>query len=171
VDIGAGRGVDDLWFARRGARVIGFDFALRGSQQVAAMAAREQLPVEFRRMNLLELRSVLAESARVAHLAGRKVVLARHIADATNEVGRTHLWRACEMMLRDGGRLYLEVLVARGRDDPFAQRNHVRPLKLGTVVRELQARGATVVSRDVTAEGPDNDKQHRTGRLVVEWQR
>ncbi len=172
VDIGAGRGVDDLWFARNGASVLGFDFALRGSQQVAAMAAREQLSVEFRRMNLLELRSVLAESARVAHLAGRKVVLARHVADATNEVGRTNLWRACEMMLRGGGRLYLEVLVARGHEDRFAQRNHVRPVRLGAVVRELQARGATVVSRDVVrAEGPDNDKKHRTGRLVVEWQR
>lgn len=168
VDVGAGRGVDDLWFARGGSRVIGFDFALRGSQQVAAMAAREDLPVEFRRMNLLELRSVLAESARVAHIGGRKVVLARHIADATNEVGRANLWRACEMMLRGGGRLYLEVLVARGHEDPFAQRLHVRPVRLGVVVRELQARGATVLAREVS---PDNDKKHRTGRLVVEWQR
>ena len=31
VDIGCGRGVDDLWFARQGASVLGLDYAIRGS--------------------------------------------------------------------------------------------------------------------------------------------
>ncbi len=70
VDIGCGRGTDDLWFARQGASVIGLDYAIRGSVPVARLAETEDVDLEFRTMNLCELRSVLTESARVAHLPG-----------------------------------------------------------------------------------------------------
>ena len=123
-------------------------------------------------MNLCELRSVLTEGARVARLPGRTVVTARHVADATDSVGRAYLWRACEMMLSGGGRLYVEFVSQRGEDDPFTHDNHLRTLAVRRVVDELQDRGATVVSRTVTEhEGPDVTTGHRTGRLVVEWQR
>ncbi len=48
VDIGCGRGVDDLWFARQGASVVGLDYALRGSEAVAGLAADEEVDLEFR---------------------------------------------------------------------------------------------------------------------------
>jgi SAM-dependent methyltransferase len=172
VDIGCGRGVDDLWFARQGAQVIGLDYAIRGSRPVAGVAAGEDVDLEFRELNLCELRSVLTEGARVARLPGRTVVTARHVADATDQVGREHLWRACAMMLSGGGRLYVEFVSQRGEDDPFTRDNHLRTLAVRRVVEELQDRGATVVSRAVTEhEGPDVTTGHRTGRLVVEWQR
>ena len=66
VDVGCGRGVDDLWFARQGSHVTALDFAIRGSVPVAELAATEDVDLEFRTMNLCELRSVLTESARVA---------------------------------------------------------------------------------------------------------
>jgi SAM-dependent methyltransferase len=173
VDIGCGRGVDDLWFARQGASVIGLDYALRGSEPVAALAADEPVDLEFRPMNLCELRSVLSEGARIARLPGRTVVTVRNVAEATDRVGRGHLWRACEMMLGGGGRLYLELLVGRrGDGDEVARREHLRPLALAGVVAELQGRGATVVSRRHAHEsGPDSRTGHRIGRLVVEWRR
>jgi hypothetical protein len=172
VDVGSGRGVDDLWFARQGSKVTGLDYAIRGSVPVAKLAETDDVDLEFRTMNLCELRSVLTESARVARLPGPKVVTARNIADATDKVGRGYLWRACEMMLRGGGRLYLEFVVSRGEDDPFTRDNHLRTLSVRRVVDELEARGATVVSRTVTKhESPDVTTGHRTGRLVVEWQR
>jgi hypothetical protein len=172
VDVGCGRGVDDLWFARQGSHVTALDFAIRGSVPVAELAATEDVDLEFRTMNLCELRSVLTESARVAHVPGPKVVTARHVADATDRVGRGYLWRACEMMLRGGGRLYVEILVGRGEDDPFARENHLRTLSVRRVVDELEARGATIVSRTMTKhESPDVTTGHRTGRLVAEWQR
>ena len=59
VDVGCGRGVDDLWLARQGASVIGFDYALRGSVAIAGLAADEEVDLDFRSMNLCELRSVL----------------------------------------------------------------------------------------------------------------
>jgi SAM-dependent methyltransferase len=172
VDIGCGRGVDDLWFARQGASVVGYDYVLRGSAAVAGLAAEERLDLEFRSLNLVELRSVLAEGARAARLPGRTVVTARHVADATDRVGRRHLWRACEMMLRGGGRLYLEVLVARGQDDPFAREQHLRPLHMRQVVRELRSRGADVLSvRYARVRTPEATRGHRIGRVVAEWRR
>ena len=78
------------------------------------------------------------------------------------------------MMLRgapEGGRLYVETVVARGQDDPFTRDNHLRTLPERLVAQELEARGATVVARDVIEDrSPDVGVGHRIGRLVVEWQ-
>jgi hypothetical protein len=91
--------------------------------------------------------------------------------DATDRVGRAHLWRACEMMLSGGGRLYLELLVSRG-DATYARAHHLHPVPLRRVVEELEASGATVLARRRTRDnGPDAPSGHRIGRLVVEWQR
>ncbi|NUS51447.1 MAG: methyltransferase domain-containing protein, partial [Nocardioidaceae bacterium] len=145
VDLGCGRGIDDLWLARQGARAVGLDYALRGSEQVAAIAEDEDVDLEFRHLNLCELRSVLAQAARLARDPGRTVVTVRHVAEATDRPSRERMWRACEMLLRGGGRLYVEVLVGRGKGDPFARREHLRTLPLRLVVQELKARGARVV--------------------------
>lgn len=173
VDIGCGRATDDLWFARQGASVVGLDYAIRGSLPVAQLAETEDVDLELRTMNLCELRSVLTESARVAHRSGRAVLTARNIAEATDKVGRGYLWRACELMLRGtGGLLYVEIVTGRGEDDPFTRANHLRTLSLRLVVDELEARGATIVSRTMTRqESPDVTTGHRTGRLVVAWKR
>ena len=98
---------------------------------------------------------------------------ARNIAEATDRVGRGYLWRACEMMLRGtSGKLYVEFVSGRGEDDPFTRANHLRTLSMRLVVEELEARGATIVSRSTTRqESPDVTTGHRTGRLVVAWQR
>lgn len=171
VDIGCGRAVDDLWFARQGASVIGLDYALRGSGPVAALAEKEQVELDFATMNLCELRSVLSTSARLARLPGRTVVTVRHVAEATDRVGRAHLWRACEMMLRGGGgRLYVELLVDGERGaDLVARQEHLHPQRLGRVVEELTSRGATIVSRAHADESGPGATGHRIGRLVVEW--
>jgi hypothetical protein len=183
VDVGCGRAVDDLWLARQGAHVTGFDYVLRGSKPVAALARAEDVDLELRRLNLCELRSTLAESARVAQRPGPRVVTARHVADATDRVGRQHLWRACEMMLRGGGRLYLEFLVARG-DGEFARQHHVHALSMGKVVEEVEARGGRILGRSrqsvgATVGGPVGEQgsgsgtgsgsKHRIARMVVEW--
>ena len=171
VDIGCGTATDDLWFARRGASVLGLDYALRGSEPVAELAAAEGVDLTFRDMNLSELRSTLAQGARVAQQPGPRVVTARHIADATDRVGRAHLWRACDMMLRGGGRLYVEVLTDRGTDDSFAREQHLRPVPMRRVLRELEGHGATVLSHRQTRARPHSRAGHRIGRLVVEWRR
>ncbi len=172
VDIGCGRGVDAFWFAQRGARAIGYDYVPRGSRAIAELAVERGIDADYRQLNLCELRSVLAEGARVAHLPGPRVLTARNIAEATDSVGRAHLWRVCEMMLRGGGRLYLEFLVTRGKGDPFARRNHLRTLPADLVTEELAARGGTVVSTKFKrVKSPEASRGHRICRMVVEWQR
>jgi SAM-dependent methyltransferase len=172
VDIGCGRGVDALWFARQGASVLAYDYALRGSEPVAGLAAREDVDLTFRSMNLTELRSVLSEGARVARLPGPRVVTARHVAEATDRVGRGHLWRVCEMMLAGGGRLYLEVLRDRRRDgDQLARLEHLHPVPGRRIVGELRQRGATIVARKHLVESGPGSAGHRIGRWVVEWRR
>jgi SAM-dependent methyltransferase len=174
-DVGCGRGVDALWFARQGAHVTGLDFAVRGSLAVAGLAQDEQVDLEFRSMNLCELRTVLSESARLARLRQKhgtsRVVTGRHIVDATNREGRQNLWRAADMMLRGGGRLYLEFLVRRG-DGAFARRNNLRPVPMRVVAQELRQRGARVLFREVAAvQSSTGSNTHRIGRVVAEWQR
>ncbi|MGH3445851.1 MAG: hypothetical protein ACRDPB_10790 [Nocardioidaceae bacterium] len=173
VDIGCGRGVDALWFARNGSRVVGLDYVLRGSDAVAGVAEAEGVPLELRHLNLGELRSVLVNGVRTADLPGAKVLLARHIADATDRVGRAHLWRICEMMLRGGGRLYLEFLAGGGTGDGFARGNHLHPLRVSPIEQEIAARGGRIVTRRVRREGGrlDGAKPTRICRMVVEWQR
>ena len=75
-------------------------------------------------------------------------------------------------MLSGGGRLYLELLLSRRRDDDtFARREHLHPLPMGRVVAELEGRGATVVARRHAHESGPDGTGHRIGRLVVEWRR
>jgi SAM-dependent methyltransferase len=166
VDIGSGRGADALWLAERGSRVVGLDYVPRASRKAAKVAAENDLPVEFRHLNLCELRSVLAASARLAHEDGPKTVTVRHVAESTDPVGRAHLWRACRMLLAGGGRLYLEFLVRRGEDD-FARRNHLRALPAHLVQEEIEARGGRV-DKLVKLDGPSG---RRTCRMVVTWDR
>lgn len=173
VDVGCGRGQDGYWYAQQGAAVTGLDFALRGSAAVAALAKKEAVPFEPRFLNLCELRSTLATGAAIARSPGPRVVTARHLADATDAFARRNLWKLSQMMLRDGGRLYLEFLVRRASGgDPFARKNHLRNLPVDLVVSELEARDATVVHREThkVTTGPGAAGQ-RTGRLVVEWRR
>ena len=172
VDIGCGRGGDAYWMAERGAAVIGLDYVVSATREAARIAERRNLPVEFRFFNLAELRSVLGGSARIAHTPGPRIVTARHLVDTTGEIGRANLWRAVEMMLRDGGRCYVEFLVRGGRGEDFVRANLLKPLPMQQVVSELVARGAQVVHDEVQQIRNESTRgSRRIGRLVVEWNR
>lgn len=108
VDIGAGRGADSLWLARRGLRVTAYDYVPRALGMAQVAAEKESLDLEARYLNLTEWRSVLAEGAWLARRPGPKVILARHVVDATSSFGRESLARLCSMALRDGGQLLAE---------------------------------------------------------------
>jgi hypothetical protein len=108
LDVGAGRGADSLWLARHGVPVVAYDFVPRALRDAHALAAAESLDLEVRHLNLGEWRSVLAEGARLAHHPRPRVVLARHVVDATTAFGRESLARLCSMALREGGSLFAE---------------------------------------------------------------
>ncbi|MDO9456138.1 bifunctional 2-polyprenyl-6-hydroxyphenol methylase/3-demethylubiquinol 3-O-methyltransferase UbiG [Nocardioides sp.] len=108
LDVGAGRGSDSLWLARQGHSVTAYDYAPYALEPAKALADAESLDLDVRRLNLAELRAVLGEGTRLAHQPRPRVVLARHVVDATSGVGRDALARLCSMALRDGGQLLAE---------------------------------------------------------------
>ncbi|MGA8258208.1 MAG: methyltransferase domain-containing protein [Nocardioides sp.] len=180
VDVGCGRGSNAWWLARRGIETIGLDYSPRGFEFLQRKAAdRPDVPLEFGTLNLLELRSTLAQGARVGAAAGPTVVMARHLADALPPLGREHLWRFLELACSGGGRAYLDFLLSPVEDDAWAQRNLLTPLETDGVVTALEARGATVVLQreigssrmGVRGKRDRFRAQRRSCRLVVEWTR
>ncbi|MCW2754377.1 MAG: Methyltransferase type 11 [Marmoricola sp.] len=168
VDLGAGRGADSLWFARQGAGVVALDFVTTASGAVQQLAAAEGLDLTVRWINLVSLRSWLAEGARLAWTPGPRVLMANQLIGATNEIGRAAAWQFARMALRDGGRLYLEFW--RGEPRERTMTELLSPVPDETVVAELVARGAVIVHRENLDEGTAPGKPGRpTTRLVAEW--
>lgn len=182
VDLGCGRGIDAYWFATQGLQVTGLDHSPRGFAALAERAGREALDLRYLPFNLLELRSLLAVSALVATRPGPRVLTARHLVDALDARGRRSLWRACDMMTRDGGSLYLEFVSKKG-EDRYAGRHHVMARRTQIVVEELEAAGARILFRETfpapqqapSAAASDHSSAEgavpsKISRLVATWQ-
>ncbi len=160
LDVGAGRGRDAIWLARQGLRVIAYDYVPRALDLVAEQARAEGLDLEVRHLNLTDGRSVLAEGARLAQDSQPRVILARHVADATSSVGREALARFSSMALRAGGQLLTEFHPTY-KTPPGAARvpDHTReewmigrpdPEVFAALLRKAGARGVRVVNRKPT---------------------
>ena len=163
IDVGAGRGTDSLWLAREGLSVHAYDYVPSAAYAARDAAVAEGHDLTVRMLNLDELRSVLAEGARMARVDGPKVMLARHVADATDRFGRESLARFARMSLRGGGRLFVDVWTGRGQ---VPDRLHA--VALDRVARSLTEQGARIL---VTKERPARPGSHRSsrGRLVAQW--
>lgn len=175
VDVGCGYGVDARWMAERGVASLGLDHAPKGFEYLAEVS--EGLPPEagelkFGALNLLELRSLLSVCAGVARRPGDpRIVAGRHLLDALDARGRQNFYRGAHMMLRGGGRLYLEFLVHRG-EDGYTHGKHIRPLAPAKVRAELEAAGATVLRQRRLLASADETAQDRSviSRMVATWQ-
>jgi len=163
LDVGAGRGADSVWMARQGVAVTAYDYVPRALVPAERVAYTEDLDLDVRHLNLTEWRSVLSEGARLAHDPRPRVVLARHVLDATSGVGREAFARLCAMAMRShGGRLLADVHVA----EPDAEKAEwlVGRVDLASVTRLLEQAGATRV------ETRRLERRARpTVRVVGEW--
>jgi hypothetical protein len=174
VDVGAGRGADSLWFAREGVPALALDYSRGAANAVRRQAEEEGLDVEVGWMNLLELRSVLAQGARVARLPGTPTLLANYLIDAIDQRGLEALTRFARMTLGAGGRMYadFEALRPGERPPPPGPRGGTRPKNAERVLQTLRASGAVIVQ---TNEVPTSDHTEGEGsdrpvvRLVAEW--
>lgn len=187
IDLGCGWGVDARWLATRGITSFGLDHAPRAFEHLARQSAAENLPVHYLPMNLLELRSALSAAALLANRPGQRVLMARHLVDALDARGRENLFRSAQLLLRDGGRLYLEFLTRRGEDQ--AGGPYLNPIAPKRVRAELEAAGLRVVHRElllasprsVPESGPSSGPNNFTGnsegsasqlcRMVAQWDR
>ncbi|MFC4784113.1 methyltransferase domain-containing protein [Nocardioides sp. MAHUQ-72] len=162
LDVGAGRGRDSLWLARQGLQVTAYDFVPRALRAVCAQAEAEGLDLDVRLLNLTEWRSVFAEGARLAHDPRPRVMMARHVLEATSIVGRESLVRFASMALRGGGRLYADFhLGAQVRELPWAV-GAVDPERVAALARRAGARVVEVDEVPVK-KGPP------VTRLMGEW--
>ncbi len=164
LDVGAGRGIDSLWFARQGSAVTAYDYLVGTPGRAARRAEREGLSLDVRWLNLQEWRSVLAEGARIARLPGPRTVLANHVLEATPAFGRDSLVRFASMALRDGGRLYADFWCGGGEPGETP----AWPVRLEEVTALLRRAGAHMLQADEF----DDDAAplgRRTGRVVAQW--
>lgn len=171
LDVGAGRGSDSVWLARQGVAVTAYDYVPRALDDAAAVAETEGLPLQVRGLNLTEWRSTLSEGARLAADPRPRVVLARHVMDATSAAGRESLARLCSMALRGaGGRLLADLHVAdgdggdggdEGLDAPDWMVGRPDPEVVATLLRSSGATRVTVKRL------PNRDRP--TVRVVGEW--
>jgi SAM-dependent methyltransferase len=185
VDLGCGTGTDALWMARRGTPAVGVDFKPSHYRVMERRADREELPLSFEWATFNELRSVLVTGAALARRPGPRVAMARHVADALDRTGREHLLRLAEMVVRDTGRLYLQVLresdAEADRKGERGDRRHagVTPLDVDALVAEVEERRGRVLSREDVVEAPSDgphgtdpgEQSREVSRLVVTWRR
>ena len=176
VDVGAGRGADSLWFARKGVPVLALDYSRRTANPVRRQADAEGLDLEFGWMNLLELRSVIAQGARVARLSGPPTILANHLIDATDRRGLGALARFARMALSTGGRMYADFDALRPgeRAVPPGPRDPTRPKDPERVLQTLRESGAVIVqcNQVLTSEPAEGEGAERpVMRLVAEWRK
>ena len=165
VDVGCGRGADVVWFATHGVPAWGLDFLVRRYGRSAGLAARRGLPATFLWTNLDELRSVLPVGYELARLPGPRIVMARHVLDATDRFARINLLRLAELATRDGGRLYLQVLGRPQKAVPSL--GPVKPLDVDALLELIgERRGRVIQHERVLDPALDDATVHR---LVVEW--
>ncbi|MDO9457050.1 class I SAM-dependent methyltransferase [Nocardioides sp.] len=164
VDAGCGTGADVVWAAEQGRTAYGFDYVPKAFGPSATRSTKLGLPATFLFGNLTELRSVAATTAALRTVRGPTVMTAVHVADATNATGRTNLLRMARTLLVGGGRLYLQVLVAR---DPAGRRTGLRPLDLDAFVAEAARHGGRPAPPDPDHDLPDPPAHLR--RLVLQW--
>ena len=165
LDVGAGRGSDAVWLARQGLSVTAYDFVPRALEQAVGLAEAEGLPLEVRSLSLAQIRSVLGEGARLGHAPQPRprVVLARHVLDATDAHGRAMFARFCSMALRRGGVVVAELRPGGAEEPTDRPRRSVDP---DTVVAQWRAAGA----RDVTVQTVERSAGAAPAvRLVGEW--
>ncbi|WP_141014094.1 class I SAM-dependent methyltransferase [Nocardioides sambongensis] len=166
VDVGTGHGRDAWWWARQGRTVIGYDFVPRAGAAALRRAEAAGLPLTLRPLNLTELRSVYGEGAWISRRQGPRVLVARHLLDATSAAGRANVARFAAMALRRGGRLYAEFLLAPTEQvDRTDAPGPLAGVDVAEVVALLEAQGGRVLSTTVAADGTTGP----VARLSAEW--
>ena len=174
VDLGCGRGQSSLAMAAAGHPVWAFDYARDAVGMLRDEAARQGVELETRKVNLYDTRDALAAGALVAATGpGPRVVHARHVLEAVPPYARANLWLLARMLLRAGGRMYIEV--DEVPQPPGAPVNHfpgragrVWPVRVDALAREWHEAGATEVRRE-RVEVPRSDRAVTRWRIVLAW--
>ncbi|CAN5172456.1 hypothetical protein BH09ACT11_BH09ACT11_02950 [soil metagenome] len=175
IDLGAGTARDALWFAnRRGRRVLALDYSLgvlnRASRKASAEVV-ERSRLEFRDFNLNDTRQVLSLGTEVSRWPRPVDLYGRFLWHAVDRPARDNVLRLASMVLRTGGRLFLEFRTpddaATSHHFPRSRRDYV---SVDEVVTAIRAKGGTVLfSWEGTGVATLEDEDPRVGRVVATW--
>jgi hypothetical protein len=173
LDVGAGTGRDSAYFAANGHRTTAMEFTAVGLEKRRAARLEQGVTVQQHNLNLEDLRSVLVSGARFSHRAGTRDIYARGLLDALGRSGRANFWRYASMVQRRGGETFLEFRTPASRRDTKFFGPHPRTyLAPAQVVQEVEARGGTIVHREVgRGLAPLGNEDPEICRLVVRWTR
>ncbi len=117
IEVGAGTGEDALHLAASGVPVLGLDYARQAIRPATRKAKRLEVPASFTSLNLYDLRDVLTRGALISRdRAHVPVIVARNLLETLDPDGADNFWRLAGMVLRGGGRAYLEGLSLSGDD-------------------------------------------------------
>jgi hypothetical protein len=184
VEVGCGAGLDLTAYAGPGPRtrsgqspaghrrrVFGLDYAhprrrtpYDGHRRVAA-----------RDFSLEDLRDVLTLGAQLSRRPTEQAVVARHLLEALSPDAAEEFWGFCAMVLRRGGRAYLEGVARTPRGAHAWQSQHetgrIRSLDPARVATAVERAGGRIVSRAGFNEAA---RAVRTGppatwRMTAEW--
>jgi len=109
IDVGCGTARDSLWLSGQGMDVLGCDYSPAGLAFATDRAAEQGRDAAFRRLNLYDVRQLLATGALLARERKTDAVYARFLVHALEDDGRQNLWRFSRSVLRNSrGRVYLE---------------------------------------------------------------
>jgi hypothetical protein len=177
VDVGCGAGGDVLWLAGRGERAIGLEVFPPDVRRARGRAAQEGLDTlaTFEWLNLDDFRSVFVSGMELVRTPGRRVVIARHVADGLDRFGLENLLRLARRLTSGDGLLYLQVQVARTP--------HSRTLRLGltdidrlsALVADLGGEVRNVLTFTEAEDGVASDiataDVAAIARLTISWER
>jgi SAM-dependent methyltransferase len=176
VEVGAGTGQDALLLAGRGFPVLGLDYSRQSLRAPTRTARRDHLPASFTSLNLYDLRDVLTRGALIARdRAHDPVIYARGLLETLDPDGAENFWRLAGMVLRGGGRAFLENL-SLSRADAAEWRSEqgggrLRPVDPRVVEGRATRAGGRVVHREgFLAAGAAAAGGTPAGwRMIVEW--
>jgi hypothetical protein len=171
IEVGSGAGFDLPAYAKRGRRALGLDYAhpRRHAPYQGVRRART------REMSLDDLRDVLATGADLSRRPGRSAIVARELLEALTPDSSEAFFRLCSMVLRRGGRAYLEGVARTPREArewaATRETGRIRSLDPARVAEQAAAAGGRIVSR---AGFADAARAVRSGppatwRMTVEW--
>ncbi|MEQ6903552.1 LicD family protein [Nocardioides sp. YIM 152588] len=181
IDVGCGRAQDAAWLAGHGHPTVALDYSLLAAGFHLRRAEEHGWPLRAASLNFLDLRQVLANGARLAReIEGPRAILARHFVDATTPRAWEGLFRLGSMVLRGGGRMYLEFF---GEADPGADIEppdpedlvwRVDPAEIEEAARAAGAEVERVVTFDpgwfeLTWKAGEWDPKPRGYRMVLRW--